>query len=390
MKFNKTNKKLFKIFSAAGFALITCATTLFAFTPWANNNVQDTASSQIISLTPDTDETIYKTASGIEIKSHNVAGAASSNESKVQYFTMGSYNGTPLRWIILAGNPKLAENNSPAGSAINADSAKQKLSFKVESLLNENQLLVISEKVFDSFSLSFTPATSRTGSLPGSSSNGSGWKYGDNCGSNAAYYAGLLVDEAKDYYTAYPTNDDFTTRTNKVNELVTSTSLALNGFLDNKIVTNSNFSTNYGFTLTSTQLNNYLPSNIWQAKNHSDVNTDYWCSDEIKATINKSVSSNGTGGTINSNWGTGSGTCTWTGAFIDNTGSLISTFSTTTASIGHSNSSSRCYDKVIWTSSTSGYTIRGSVYVPTCTYKGETKTITAAFRPAMIVDFSKL
>ena len=106
-----TQKKFLKIFAAVSLALITCATTLLATAPFGANNAtaaaaesemtaQEKLASGTLNLNPETDPTIYTTESGLEIK-FGGATLTSGALNGYTYFTMGTYNNTPVNWVII-------------------------------------------------------------------------------------------------------------------------------------------------------------------------------------------------------------------------------------------------------------------------------------------------
>ena len=152
VKQNPKKSRFFKIFS--GLSLITLITcTLLAFTPFQPPTTANTTSTPSttspLGLNPETDETILVTEKGIEIKQHKATSGGA--PTAVNYFTMGSYSGTPLNWIILQHSANgLAENSTPAGTAVNGDTTKQIVMGGVSSSLLVKEMLVISQYCFGS------------------------------------------------------------------------------------------------------------------------------------------------------------------------------------------------------------------------------------------------
>ena len=345
---------------------------------------QETPSGEAVVLDPESDETIFTTESGFEIKSHNVAGQTLAN-SKVQYFTLGSYNGTSLNWIILATSTTLAENTTDAGIAINAANANGLVSMMADSKLSANQALVISEKVIpiSSYTFNVTPKSgTTTGSLPPASSNASGWQYEGNltADSNTEYYYKLLIDSITDYYTSYTT---YSSHSNTINGWFTGSSLALSSYCGNKIVKNSNFNGScYGFALTNNQLTTYLPTSLCAAKDTAGTSRNYWCGDNITYSIDTSnyEYSYDYNDHVYKCFGTGSGVCSWTGRYVNTSGAL-SEIIRTTGTLSHTSN----YTHVASTSRNSY-----NIYIPRATFTSSgTTSLTAYYRPAMVVDLSK-
>ena len=272
------------------------------------NNAQNGA----LNLDPKTDETIYTTESGIEIKSHNVTGQTVGN-SQVQYFSLGSYNGTPVNWIILASGSKLVESITPAGIAINADTSQAKCSFLVEDKLLFRELLVISEKVFEisSYQLEVNILAETRSNAPGSYFYGNGHEVAPSLGV-------ALLD----------TKDDFVTDTKNtaliraVNEFITGDSLGLSFLLDTQIIVNSNFGDTYGLVLNYEQINQYLPLSMINAQNLIGEITPYSVAD-LTFSCEYNVSYARVSDYYGSEYATGSGTCTIYGNYIDNNSLLI-------------------------------------------------------------------
>ncbi|MBO5309908.1 MAG: hypothetical protein J6A98_01735 [Clostridia bacterium] len=385
----KSNKRLLKIFAAGGLAFFMGVGTLCGVLIAPMNSAHATTSGatsasnaanpagvaqspdralEAVRLDPATDPVVYTTESGFEIKSHTVAGNTLAN-SKVQYFTLGSYNGTPLNWIILATSPTLVETSTDAGIAINDANANGMVSMMTDSKLLENQALVISEKVFGTYSFEVISSSQKTATTP----SWSGYLTGKSIVQSAAK---TLLDEVSDYYSSY-TGDysDFVTTTNN---FFSNNTFGLDSYLNKQIVHNTNFNNNYGFLLTSSQISNYLAPSVAVAKNFDGTNCAYWCPTNIVASCTYSVT--GTGGRLNAA-ATGSGTLTITGEYVNTNGNVTSLASITgTLSLG----SRVCYYSD-GTSSNDCY-----LYKPVSTYTSSgTTSVTGCYRPAMVVDLSK-
>lgn len=128
-----------------------------------------------LGLNPDTDPTVYTTASGLEIKKANalISNTATfttntgysftQNLSGFYYFTMGTFSGTyytavdlkttatitneKVNWIILGRGEMPIPDNTPAGSAIQGDIGKQEIALgnTIYESLNLNTIPINSE-----------------------------------------------------------------------------------------------------------------------------------------------------------------------------------------------------------------------------------------------------
>ena len=337
--------------------------------------------SNTFNLNPETDPVIFTTQSGLEIRSHELAGSTFEN-SNLQYFTLGTYNGTALKWIILATSPTMNEITTPAGTAINADASKQTISMMTTTDLSENQILAISEKVIpvSSYTFSVTLVTStQTHTLPGSASGsnaGVGWPYGTSGGSNAWYYATSLLNEPSDYYSSYPEY----THSSTINDWFTGSTLGLSSYCGKGIVKNSNFSSScYGFALTTTHISQYLPTNLYAANDTSGTARDYWCGNDVTFSCDYS----GVSSTSSSKhyYCTGSGLCKSNARYINTSGVISSDLAVAKGTLSHTESNRYCTN------------VGSLAYIDfhTATYSivsGST-SFTAYYRPAMVIDISK-
>ena len=194
-----------------------------------------------LNLSPETDKVVYTTETGIEIKSHNLS--ASGAESSIQYFTLGAYNGTPVNWLIVGTSNQMAENATDAGALINAAAGNGKLvTGATSSDLLENQILCISEYAFEQET--YNPNFVARGSFV-----------------NSFYYQGVLryFTETTDSWTDYYAN--YTTPAEETTSLLLGTTLGIKGYYGNgsgKIVTNSTFSNNYVFSLTTSYYTTFV------------------------------------------------------------------------------------------------------------------------------------
>lgn len=109
------NKKI-RVFATSSLALLiglggvlgfTTATSSSQASSLAGNSSTTTAQSQLLNgtlnLDPENDPTLFKTDSGLEVK---FAGGTLTSEQSTSlagygYFTLGSYNGTPIHWVII-------------------------------------------------------------------------------------------------------------------------------------------------------------------------------------------------------------------------------------------------------------------------------------------------
>ena len=363
-----------KIFACVALSGIVLATPIVAINGLMQSSAKS-SESQVLNLNPNTDQTIFTTAGGLEIKSHKVAGG---DEPVIQYFTLGAYEGTPINWLIIGASPSISDG-SGVGNLINGEGDKQKFSFPTMTALGANQLLVISANGLKQATLSITPKGSVTGSLPGNSYSASGWAYDDDAGyENAQHYASLLVDQATDYYTSYTPVDVVA----ETDALLTNNSLGLADYLGTGIVNNATFtSSTYAVSFTKAQFETYLTANSLPATNLAGQKCSYWCSD-AGGSVTKSVGSTklSYNSTTNRYAGTGSGSF-YIKSYIDTTGTALDMV--INGSIGYTGDYSRCDGVAGY------YTV--NVHYPTCSYQLVNGSTTNAFyiRPAMVVDFSK-
>ena len=263
--FFASKNKLFKAMGGTALAVLISVGAILGLMPLSTNisaahqnaatsgpqgaqNAADTAdgglnntTSNTFNLSPETDPTLFTTQSGLEIKQHNIV--ASGSYTNLQYFTLGSYNGSPLNWLILAFNPSsFLTDSSPAGNAINNDGSKQVMMSQTTTYLGVNQLLCLSQYAFElgTYNPNFTANTQISYSF--SSSNYSGFQ--------------ATTNEWTDYVT-------YTVPTILENSLSLGTTLGLNGYYGNgsgKIVVNNTFSSNYVFSLNSSHYTTFVGS----------------------------------------------------------------------------------------------------------------------------------
>ena len=135
----KTKRKVFRTFGFASLALLMGAAGVFAFAPlganpnnFANaNTLSDEINTKAdgenikyapsaLGLDPENDPVIYTTESGLEIKygGENVNDQIASGQplAGYPYFTMGTYNGYAVNWVIIGRNT----NDTVFTSAISA------------------------------------------------------------------------------------------------------------------------------------------------------------------------------------------------------------------------------------------------------------------------------
>ena len=345
---------------------------------------------EAVVLDPKSDETIFTTESGFEIKSHNVSGQTLAN-SKVQYFTLGEYEGNPINWIILATSTQMAENNTDAGIAINGANENGYISMITDSKLSANQVLVVSEKVISSYMFAITEHTNATGSLPASVTNGSGWAKG-NSSANVNYYATLLVDQAEDFYSSYTFDPS-----SAINDLYANNSFMLSDYYDNAIIKNSNFNESYyGFAFTYNQWNTYLPANVSAAVDFSGTQKEYWLGDPVNFTFNTAsistfAAAKPGSGIVASFWSTcygcsGSRIMTWSLNSVDTVGTFKLVEGKITANISYKTGTGNYWGG---NTATAMPTNLVGMYPPTCSYSADLISAEAYLRPAMVVDLSK-
>ena len=185
--FHKNRKKFTKIFACTSLALITCATTLLAvnpFTPQTARASTQPEQQDVFNLHPETDPVIYTTESGLDIKV-SLAIDANGVFTGYTYFTMGTYGGADVNWVIIGRHSETTsgtsmgssfssplanffsnsspvsavniknwintcyENVSPQGSAIKADMGTDPIVVDQESSYSLNITLSSKEKVND-------------------------------------------------------------------------------------------------------------------------------------------------------------------------------------------------------------------------------------------------
>ena len=246
------SKKITKIIGAGGLAFFMgvgtlCGVLIAPMGATSASNSGDPAAlaqspDRALKLNPQTDETIFTTETGIEIKSHNLS--ASGAESSIQYFTLGAYNGTPVNWLIVGTSNQMAENATDAGALINAAAGNGKLvTGATSSDLEPNQILCISEYAFNQSSLNVN-AIANDDRI-----------YNFSAPANATDIY-LTTDQFADYCKSYDILIDV-----KAESLILGTRLGINGYYGSgrgKIVTNSTFSSNYVFSLSADFYKNYV------------------------------------------------------------------------------------------------------------------------------------
>ena len=271
---NVNKKKWLRIFGAGGLAFFMGAGVLFgtllapmgaisafnsgdpAALAQSADNAQNLAT---LNLNPAIDETIYTTENGIEIKSHKLT--ASGTATSLQYFTLGSYNGTPVNWLIVGVSSNgIGTDSTPAGTAIKADSANQKLvTSTVSSDLLENQILCVSQYALaeEEYNPNFVAHSAASG-----------------CANDCT----ATTNELSDYYSVI--NNDIPNI--DLNSLTLGTTLGINmyyGSDSGKIIVNSTFSDNHVFSLNTTQYTSFLNETIYNVPYLLSDNTmpiDIW------------------------------------------------------------------------------------------------------------------
>ena len=317
----------------------------------------------VLNLDPKTDETIYTTESGIEIKSHNIAGQTVAN-SQVQYFTLGSYNGEPVNWIILAASTQMVETTSPAGVAVNTETSKQVVSVMTDSMLSTNQILCISEYAFDigAYTPDFVAHEQVTYTF-------TSWSQYKNFS--------VTTDSYTDYIaSSYTKPIDYAT--SKVLEL--GTTLKINGYYgtgSGKIVTNSTFSSNYVFSLSSSNYTNFVGANynIPYLFNSTSSASVIWTGNVgLGGTVTSTCGSRGNGGIPAYYYVSGSGAGY---AYLSN---LIAESGVVSSNITISNFSATSSDTGGYFRDSDGYRL----YHYKTTYSLTKETISIAYRPAFV------
>ena len=111
---NMKNSKRIKGFAVGCLAVLMCGTALLGVgcTP-ATSGVQGASPSNPagintspFGLCPETDPVVYTTESGLEIKCSNAL--TNTNLASYTYLTMGSYDGTPVNWVIIGYDPSVS------------------------------------------------------------------------------------------------------------------------------------------------------------------------------------------------------------------------------------------------------------------------------------------
>ena len=103
-----------------------------------------------LGLNPATDPIVYTTASGLQIKKSDGKYSSTINDQDLigyYYFTMGTYSGHNVNWIILGRGQMAIADNTPAGSAIQLDNQKQEIAIgnSIYESLNLNTMRLNSE-----------------------------------------------------------------------------------------------------------------------------------------------------------------------------------------------------------------------------------------------------
>ena len=368
----KKRSRLLKVFAASGLAffmgigtlcgvLIAPANTLSINVGNANypqDVLQFTA--EQMNFDPETDETIFTTENGTEIKQHNVV--ASGVYTKLPYFSMGSYNGSAVNWIILAASSAgIGVDGTPAGTAIKNDNGKQVHMGYVNSSLASNQILCISQYAFNSTTLTLTaPAHA---------------DYSVGCGvaaQNLSAYA-AAADQISDYVSSGPTLSINVASS----YLSLGTTLGLNGQYGKKIVQNTAFNSNYVFGLTTSQYTSFVSSTSYKVPySFTATSTAVNLIAANSGTLTNTVTSTFT--YVDDGWyyPSGAGAANTKISYINSSGSVAThTIATYSASMTRE---SRCgYN------GTTAYGMKAS-------YARTFNTLNAYYRPAIVVNFNYL
>ena len=187
------NKTFIKKYGFTSLAFLLACTGVVAFAPLGITSAQEQPTTTTgLGLDPKNDPVIYTTEKGLEIKygGFNIEASLASGALKgYPYFTMGSYSGNPVNWVIIGRNPnvnifdslqtclfeawktktngkyqkyffgQIFEKKSPAGTLIDTISSsktyvKDYLEISLSSItsnteIDSNCVLVVSEKLFN-------------------------------------------------------------------------------------------------------------------------------------------------------------------------------------------------------------------------------------------------
>ena len=126
-------KNFFKPFCFFSLSILVSFTGILAFLP-GNSNLNTFLSANLenvkydlspLGLDSENDPVVYTTEGGIEIK-FGGSKFNSGNLSGYTYFTMGTYNATPVNWVIIGrGLGFNFESSTPAGTSLVNDRDKQ-------------------------------------------------------------------------------------------------------------------------------------------------------------------------------------------------------------------------------------------------------------------------
>lgn len=108
-------KRIFKTLRFSTLALLTACTGVVAFAPLTTIQMtsasEPTTTTSGLGLDPKNDPVVYTTESGLEIKFGGFdieQSLASGALTGYPYFTMGTYNGNSVNWIIIGRNPNIS------------------------------------------------------------------------------------------------------------------------------------------------------------------------------------------------------------------------------------------------------------------------------------------
>ena len=175
--FEKKNNKFLKVFGCLALATFMTATALFATAPLgaglasavSESETQPTAQEKLalgtLNLNPETDPVIYTTSSGLDIKFGGISSVVSGGSTGYSYITMGTYDATPVNWLILGYNSSLAylfngtivvdggnelitdtADDSPAGIAIKKNNCYSSKGVQNDVELKAGEVLLYSDR----------------------------------------------------------------------------------------------------------------------------------------------------------------------------------------------------------------------------------------------------
>ena len=184
----------------------------------------NTSPSNPFNLSPETDPTLFTTQSGINIKFGGATGTvASGGLTGYSYVTMGTYNGSPVNWVIIGYNSSLSYlfsgevivggngllddtiDNSPAGEAIKNNNNYMAYGVQNDTELHAGEVLVISQNI-----ISKGPYAGSSGNYNSSSSKNSCQSLYDNDLGLSDAYKSLIQPQnlTNTYYNGSSTSNN--------------------------------------------------------------------------------------------------------------------------------------------------------------------------------------